>query len=169
MRWSLLLSALCLPLAMAGCVSAPVASGHTYLLVRHAEKASDDPRDPSLSSAGADRARRIAGSLHGLPLRAVYATAYRRTQQTAEPAARDHDLRVHTYDANASPEAVAAQLRALPAGMVLVVGHSNTIPQLAAALCVCTVAPIADNEFRRRITVRVDAAGKASMDDRIVP
>ena len=142
---------------------------HTYVLVRHAEKATDDPRDPSLSAAGVARAQRIAQSLRRLPLQAVYATSYKRTRQTAEPSARDHGLVVHTYDASAPADEVAAGLRALPPGVTLVVGHSNTIPAIASALCTCTVAPIADDEFRRRITVRVDAAGKASLDDRIEP
>lgn len=169
MHMTCLLFVLLCTTAAAGCATTPAASSHTYVLVRHAEKANDDPRDPSLSAAGVARAQRIAESLHRTPLQAVYATSYRRTRQTAEPSARDHGLAVRIYDASAPAGVVAAELRALPAGVALVVGHSNTIPQLAAALCACTVAPIADDEFRRRITVRVDAAGKVSLDDRIAP
>lgn len=147
---------------LAGCATAPTAgSGVTFVVVRHAEKGGDGS-DPGLTAAGEARANALAARLDGQPVRAAYATAYRRTQLTAAPTARAHGLTVSTYDAKLAPDAFAAQLRgAHPAGQVLVVGHSNTAPQIAAALCRCTVAPMEDGEFDRLMTVRIDATGQA--------
>jgi broad specificity phosphatase PhoE len=120
----------------------------TFVVVRHAEKAQDDPRDPS--PAGRARAERLAGMLADAPLAAVYATPFRRTRATAQPAARLHGLTVTTYDAAQPAAALAARLRASHArGTVLVVGHSNTAPALAAALCACVVEPMPKDEYGR--------------------
>ncbi|WP_460734758.1 phosphoglycerate mutase family protein [Lysobacter tyrosinilyticus] len=137
----------------------------TYVIVRHAEKGNDDPRDPTLTAEGLARANRLADSLRDAPLAAVYATAYRRTQQTALPSAQAHRLAVTTYDARQPAAEFAAELRkSHPHGTVLLVGHSNTAPAIAAALCQCDVAPMADDEFDRRMTVRIDSAGNATYD-----
>lgn len=164
-----LLSAALSAILLAGCAHAPEQTGSaavtTYVIVRHAEKGNDDPRDPSLTAAGLARAHRIADSLQGAPLAAVYATTYRRTQQTAAPSAQAHRLTVTTYDARRPAVEFAAQLReSHRTGTVLVVGHSNTAPAIAAALCRCEVAPMAEDEFDRRMTVRIDAAGNAVYD-----
>jgi len=43
----------------------------------------DDPRDPVLTDDGHARAAALAASLADVPLVAIYATAYRRTQHSA--------------------------------------------------------------------------------------
>lgn len=146
---------------------APAAVGTHFVLVRHAEKASDDPKDPSLSEAGMARAARLADALAEAPLAAAYATAYRRTRSTAAPAAARHGLAVTTYDASRPAAEFAAALRQTHAGRtVLIVGHSNTVPALAAALCACDVAPMREDEFDRRIDIRIAADGRVSMEER---
>jgi broad specificity phosphatase PhoE len=138
----------------------------TFVLVRHAEKATDDPKDPSLSDIGRARAARLAASFTGVPVVAVYATGYRRTQATAQPTAEAHGLPVRTYDAGVPADAFAAELRAAHvAGTVLVVGHSNTVPAIASALCRCAVAPMREDEFDRRITIRIAADGIATLEE----
>lgn len=156
---------------LAGCAThREAAQAVTFVLVRHAEKATDDPRDPSLSDAGRLRAERLAHRLHDADVVAVYATPYRRTQQTAAPAARDHRLDVITYDPAQPASALATSLRRRHArGTVLVVGHSNTIPALAQALCGCAIDATADDEYGRRITVDVLPDGRTTVDDRREP
>lgn len=151
---------------LAGCVSSPAgheratATGQTFLLVRHAEKSTDDPRDPSLTPAGEARAQRLAAELHNAPLVAVYSTDTRRTRATATPAAQMHGLAVVPYDARMA-DAFASELRARHrGGLVLVVGHSNTVPTLAAALCGCAVAPMAEQDYGLRY--RLHETGVAS-------
>ncbi|MGO1068467.1 histidine phosphatase family protein [Lysobacter sp. CA199] len=156
------LAAIALCLSLAACASTPPAPTASYVVVRHAEKAADDPRDPTLTDAGRARAERLAVWLKNEPLRAVYATAYRRTQQTGEPAARAHGLNVTTYDGKRPATKFAAQLRRdHPQGVTLIVGHSNTAADIAAALCGCTVEPIPETEFDRRMRIDVGASGRA--------
>lgn len=137
-----------LALALAACAGRQAQpGGAVFVVVRHAEKAADDPRDPSLSPAGLVRAAVLAARLDR-DLVAAYATQYRRTQQTARPAAMRNGIVVTTYDAGTPAAEFAARLRsAHPCGTVLVVGHSNTVPAIAAALCGCAVPPMADDEF----------------------
>ena len=136
----------------------------TFILVRHAEKNTDDERDPSLSDVGVARAASLARLLADVPLTAVYATAFRRTQQTARPVAAGHGIAVTTYDAKTPDDAFASQLHAAhPRGTVLVVGHSNTVPGIVAALSGKAVEPIQDDQFGRIYRITVDADGKAAL------
>jgi broad specificity phosphatase PhoE len=168
-RTGRMLAAVSLALLVAGCATPRERAEPmtTFVLVRHAEKTADDPRDPGLTDAGRARAARLAASLADAPLRAVYATAYRRTRDTAGPSAVAHGLQVAVYDAREPAADFAARLRAAHrAGTVLVVGHSNTVPAIAAALCACPVAPMREDEFDRRIEIRIEPEGLASLSQR---
>jgi phosphohistidine phosphatase SixA len=135
---------------------ASIEDATVFVIVRHAEKASNDPKDPTLSETGHARAKRLAGRLAIQRMTAVYATGYRRTQQTAAPIARAHGLEVQTYDAAIPAADFAAQLRSRHvSGSVLVVGHSNTVAAIASALCACAVSPLAEDEYDRWITVSI--------------
>lgn len=137
-----------------------------FVIVRHAEKATDDPKDPTLSETGRARALRLAERLVDQRVSAVYATAYRRTQLTAAPTALAHGVEVQTYAAVAPAADFAAELRAQhTAGSVLVVGHSNTVPAIAGALCACEVAPLREDEYDRLITIRVGRNGEAKLEE----
>lgn len=152
-----LLIAACV-LALAGCTSlSSPSSSVSYVVVRHAEKATDDLRDPSLSDAGLARAEALAGLLRSRDVVAAYATQYRRTSDTAAPTAAQHDLSITSYDADAPPETVAARLRRSHArGTVLVVGHSNTVPGIVSVLCGCEVAPIDESDYGNLFEIRID-------------
>ena len=157
-----------LPMLLAACAT-PVRDADgatattTFIIVRHGEKV-DASRDPDLSAAGRERARQLAQRLADSRLVGVYATAYKRTQQTASPAASAHALDVATYDASEPATAFASRLRAAhDHGTVLVAGHSNTVPDIVAALCTCTVAPMPDDEYDRLSIVRIDADGRTEL------
>lgn len=156
---------------LAACRSTPdPADGATFVVVRHAEKLADDPKDPSLSPEGLRRATRLAFSLAQRPVVAVYATPFRRAQATAMPTAREHGLRVTTYDPATPPAEFARRLRtAHTAGTVLVVGHSNTAPAITQSLCGCAIDPMPETEYGRRTTVRVLPDGRVTVDDRREP
>ncbi|HEV8693880.1 MAG TPA: histidine phosphatase family protein [Lysobacter sp.] len=166
-RRSLLVFAL-LAASLSSCAGTPAAfaNGATFVVVRHAEKTNDGSKDPALTPAGQTRAQNLATSLHEVPLKAIYATAYQRTQMTAAPSAQAHGLPVTTYDAKQPAAELAAQLRhEYRNGTVLIVGHSNTAPEIAAALCNCTVAPMGENEYDRRLAIRIDANGDATLHE----
>ena len=152
-------------LCLAGCASTPAAdhATATYLLVRHAEKDLRVADDPPLTADGIARAERLAGSLHDTPLDAIYSSPYRRTRQTAAPIAAAKGIALVDYDP-ADATAFAARLRRYhPRGTVLVVGHSNTLPPLARALCGCTVADMDEAIYGIRYTIRFDAGGRAQL------
>ncbi|MGH8032271.1 MAG: histidine phosphatase family protein [Luteimonas sp.] len=143
---------------------AALRSGPTFVVVRHAEKSADDPRDPTLSAAGTARAEALATRLGDRDVVAVYATGFRRTQNTARPTALHHGLTVTTYDAARPVAAFAQQLRDNHrSGAVLVVGHSNTVPGIVGALCGCSIAAIDEASFDRLYEVHFDAGGTASL------
>lgn len=112
----------------------------TIYLVRHAEKVTDksklivaDPRDPNLTDEGKDRAAQLSDRLASAEITAVWSTDYTRTRDTAAPLAKALGLEIQYYDPN-NLEAFAKELLSAPGKSVLVVGHSNTTPQLVAAL-----------------------------------
>ena len=111
----------------------------TVILVRHAEKATAPANDPVLTADGTQRALDLATALAGARVTSVITTQLQRTQLTAKPIT-DPLGRAPIVVPVAAPvaahvEAVAAAVRARPAGdVVLVVGHSNTIPAIVGAL-----------------------------------
>jgi broad specificity phosphatase PhoE len=103
------------------------------IVVRHAEKV-DQSDDSGLSPAGLRRAKALAELLRGAGVTHIVATEYRRTQETAAPLAAALGLTVERLPAR-DFAALAAKLRGFePDAIVLVVGHSNTIPPMLATL-----------------------------------
>lgn len=145
-------------LLLGACVGLPAPASHpAFVVVRHAEKLDDGTRDPELSSDGEARAAVIAGRLRHMPLESAWASQYRRTLQTADPAARARGVPIVRYDAGEAPRALADRLRRAHAGgTVLVVGHSNTVPELVAALCDCEVGPLEESHYDRWFELHPD-------------
>lgn len=103
----------------------------TWFLVRHAEKEETGP-DPHLSPAGRERAEQLAALLSAAGIDTVLSSDYHRTRETAEPLATRLGLEIEVYDPSALQELAQALLER--GGRALVVGHSNTTPELAARL-----------------------------------
>lgn len=120
------------------CLAASAAQAQTVVLVRHAEKAGE-AGDPDLSPAGQARAQALAQALAEARVTSVISTPFKRTRQTAAPAAEAAGVPVVAIDTQGGVAAhaarVAAEVRkAPPTAAVLVVGHSNTVPEIARAL-----------------------------------
>ena len=81
------------------------------------------------------------------------------------PTANAHGISVSTYEAATPAAQFATQLRATHANgeTVLVVGHSNTVPDIAAALSGQQTDAMPEVEFNRLYRIRVSADGKASL------
>lgn len=120
----------------------------TVILVRHAEKASQD-EDPPLSDAGSARARELARVLAVTPIDAIYTTQYARTRQTAAPLAEASGIEARTFPAaKGYAAAMAAHIRSRHEGeTVVVVGHSNSTPDVARALGATNVPKIEESQF----------------------
>ncbi|MDX5407835.1 MAG: histidine phosphatase family protein [Chromatiaceae bacterium] len=121
-----------------------MAAADTVYLVRHAEKLAGAD-DPGLTACGQARAKALATSLADVKLVAVFSTPYQRTQQTAEAVAKQHQLALTTYDPR-QPELLLEQLTA-HSQPVLVVGHSNTVPQLVDLLSGIAMAPLTEQDY----------------------
>lgn len=134
----------------------------SFIVVRHAEKANDDPEDPTLTAAGQARALRLSELLANEPIVAVYATEFRRTQQTAQPTADRHRVPVTRYFSKGPAIESAVQwLRKYRNGTVLIVGHSNTVPEIVGALSGENVESIPDDQYGRFYRVTIDHDGIA--------
>jgi broad specificity phosphatase PhoE len=145
-------------LVLAVSVSA-VAAQSTIFMVRHAEKGeatSTNPaaNDPDLSDAGRARAESLAKMLKNAGITAIYATEFKRTQQTAEPLVKILGIKLTIVPAK-DTVTLSAKLRKLH-GNALVVGHGNTIPDMIKALGVETPVNIAEADYDNLFVVVVD-------------
>lgn len=155
----LLLVALC----TAPTAAAQSAPPTTVILVRHAEKAPVEGRDPPLDEAGLARARALADVLADAGVEVIFSTDYARTRDTARPLAERLGLAVQVRGATGGEQYVAEQAREIRerhAGRtVVVVGHSNTTPMLVRALGGAEVGPIPDSEYDHLYVVTIPAEG----------
>lgn len=127
------------------CVLVGIASAQpTIFIVRHGEKA-DSSNDSDLSEAGRTRAEALAKMLKDKNITAIYATEFKRTQQTAAPLAKTLGITVTTLPAKDNA-ALIAKLRSLN-GNALVVGHGNTIQDLVKALGISEPINIGENDY----------------------
>jgi broad specificity phosphatase PhoE len=144
---------------------APAAT--TIVVVRHAERSTDDPRDPSLSPAGQQRARDLSIVLRDAGITDIYTTQYKRTRQTAEPYAQQHGISIVERPIAASSSAtyardLAREILTRSAGKsVLVVGHSNTVPDIVHALSGAAIPPMTEAEYDHIFVVVIPASGPA--------
>ncbi len=134
--------------------------------MRHAEKAPAPADDPALSEEGQARARAIRDLLAAERVDAVVVTQFRRSRETAAPLATARGITPEVVpagrDVPAHARQVADHVMERHAGRtVLVVGHSNTIQAIAAALGGGTAASIDESEYDRVIVVVRPAAGDA--------
>ena len=129
----------------------------TVIVVRHGEKAAEPAADPPLTAAGAARAEALVELLRGVPVRAVLSTDFARTRSTVAPLAARLGLTTRLVDARARDHArhVAADVLARYRGQTVVVaGHSNTVPDIVAALGAPKPPNICDSEYDNLYIVR---------------
>ena len=120
------------------------AAQSTIFLVRHAEKKTGGD-DPDLTKAGRARAESLATMLKDADITAIYTSEVKRTQQTAAPLAKALHVKPEVIPAN-DRDGLVTKLRG-SSGNVLVVGHSNTIPEIIKALGISTPVTIGDKDF----------------------
>lgn len=132
----------------------------TVVLLRHADVAlppstNDDP----LNASGQARATTLVHVLGQAGVDAIYASPFQRTQQTAEPLAGHAGLSTRVWAA--SPADLAAEILEDHRGRTtVVVGHSNTVPQVIAALGASWTGTIAADEFDNLFWVTVPHNGQ---------
>lgn len=137
----------------------------TVIFVRHAEKASSPTGNPGLSEIGRARASELARQLVDADVvagvDAIYSTPYRRTEETAQMLATALTIPITPYDAADSQSVVDDIVRQHRGEIVLVVGHSNTVPEMIANIGASKNVPsIAEDEFDNMYIVSIPWFGK---------
>jgi len=117
----------------------PAQAATRVILVRHAEKAGEKG-DVPLTERGQRRAQVLAEMLSEANVKAIFATQYQRNQMTAGPLAENTGAPVTTLPIKGGvaghAEQVAAKIREgdFAGGVVVYVGHSNTVTPILNAL-----------------------------------
>ncbi len=107
----------------------------TLILVRHAEKATEPADNPPLTTQGKQRAEQLSHLLSQQDVTAIYSTPFLRNMETVRPLSARTGLEITQYDPRGNPEEFLSNLAAEHAGGVVVVcGHSNTVPMMLNAL-----------------------------------
>ena len=146
----------------------------TVFLVRHAERAEEPRQDPPLTEKGAARAQELARLLSTAGIKAIFTSQFARTKLTAEPLAKQLGITAtaQTLKSNPSnPRQIAEEstketvdkIMAHAGGSVLVVGHSNSIPDVIKMLGADVTPTIDEKQFDNLFIVTVYAKGKAKV------
>jgi 2,3-bisphosphoglycerate-dependent phosphoglycerate mutase len=136
----------------------------TVIVVRHAEKNIEPSNpDPDLSPAGQARAQEIARIFGDSGVQAIYATQYKRTQQTVTPLASRLGLPVVSVDAKQSSELTRRILSNNRGQTVFVAGHNNTAPEIVNLLSGENYPQIPESEYDNMFIVTIYRFGKAKV------
>ena len=160
------------PLILAAARLASAADPQVIFIVRHAERAPETPaaadrsmtapaNDPPLSQAGRERAAKLASMLRSADIRGIYVTEFQRTRQTAEPLAKALGLDAIVTKGN-DVDGLMAKMREAK-GNLLIVGHSNTVPDVLKRLGVKDAVTIADSEYDNLFVVVKPDGGEPSL------
>jgi phosphohistidine phosphatase SixA len=144
----------------------------TVFLVRHAEKAATPPEDPPLLEAGSKRSQELAHILGKAGIKAIYTSQFLRTKLTAEPLAKQMGITSTTLPIKMSasnPREVSQEsIREIAESVykragenALIVGHSNTVPEVIRAFGGDLIPTIDEKEFDDLFVVVVYERGKA--------
>jgi hypothetical protein len=97
-------------------------------------------------------------------------TPFRRTTNTAVPASEWLGLKPVAVPISAGVPAhvadLAARIQAASGYATLVVGHSNTVPEVILTLTGIDVGPIDENQFSRLFILRFPVDGPATVEER---
>jgi phosphohistidine phosphatase SixA len=136
----------------------------TVILVRHAEKVID-PNNPDvdLSPAGQVRAQELARIFGDAGITAIYATQYKRTQETVKPLADKLGVAVTVVNSKSTAD-LLAKIRSSNSGQtVFVAGHNNTVPEIIHALGGPQYPTIPESEYDNLFIVTVYRTGQAKV------
>ena len=121
------------------------------VLIRHAEPQAGGS-DPDLASSGQARANELVHVLGDAGIVKIVVSHLQRTQQTAAPLAAHLGL-TPVVESALDIGAIAAEVRTSP-GLVLVIGHSNTVPDVVDAMADTSLADLSHDEFDHMFVVQ---------------
>ena len=117
----------------------------TLYLVRHAEK-QPEGKNPKLTQCGQLRAKQLATLLSKADIQSVYSTSYQRTMSTAAPLSKARNVAIKHYDPR-QLEQFSLHLKQRKEN-ALIVGHSNTTPELTTLLSAQEVDSMNEKQYQ---------------------
>jgi len=136
----------------------------TVILVRHAEKKIEPANpDPDLTPEGVERAQEIAREFGGAGINAIYATQYKRTQETVKPLSDHTGVPVTVLDSNQTNELLKRIQTTHRGQTIFIAGHNNTVPAMVSELSGETYPTIPDTEYDNLYIVTIYRSGKAKV------
>lgn len=140
------------------------ADARTIVLVRHAEKCEMQGNDPELSPDGKVRAVDLARVVGRLGVDRIYSTPFKRTMDTVRPLADSLGLSIVDAPVGAgNVEALRDLLRADTSQVILVSGHSNTIPHVVNWLTGSTFVDLDEYDYDQLYIVRLPQEGPGEL------
>lgn len=129
------------------------ADNTTYFwVVRHADR---DGKKDALTQKGLERAEKLRRLAAPMKLDAVYSTDLKRTKQTAKPTAKEFKKEILIYGKLSKPWFDEIKKKHAGKGVVLIVGHSNTVVPIVQGLGGKLDYKIGENEFDKLFVVKV--------------
>ena len=142
--------------------TAPACAQKVVYLVRHAEKAGNDQISP-LTTAGAQRAEALARHLKDAGITAIYTSDARRTQDTAAPIAKALKVKPEAVNNGDAATIFKKVTTDRPNEVILVVGHTDTVPDLIKLWGVTAPVEIKESEFDKLFVLVPTGPGKAGL------
>ena len=145
------------------------ASTTTVFVMRHAEKMTSNPadKDPPLAPAGEARALELVQIFGRAPkgqgLDAIIVSEFRRSQDTVQPLANRLGIPVIVVPAGDPAAAAKRALSENRGGRVLIVGHSDTVPEIVKELGGVEVGPMSEADYGIMYTVAVPRFSHAAV------
>lgn len=136
--------------------------GTTVVVVRHGEKV-DDSEDAALSALGLARAQDLADLLRQADVRAVFASEFRRTQETLQPLADRFQLEIQVFPEAEPKHLVDAILEKYEGQLVVVASHGNRIGEILRLLGVSAEESAVDPRYDDLFVVTEIGDGRASL------
>ena len=146
----------------------------TVFLIRHAEREEEPSQDPPLKKEGVARSQELARLLGGAGIKTIYTSQFARTKLTAEPLATKLGLTATPISLRSNPAnprqiaeesttEIVNKIMERPGENVLVVGHSNSVPDVIKMLGGDVVPTIDEEKYDDLFIVTVYAKGKAKV------
>lgn len=132
-----------------------------YYLFRHGEKVADVP-DPGLTVEGQARAEKLAELLKDAGVTRIFSSDYNRTRETVAPLAAATGIAIEIYDPR-DLEGFARDLKGMD-GVIVISGHSNTTPELAALISGQETEPMPESEYDRFYMVVLTDDGESVLN-----
>lgn len=150
--------------ALAACATPMNSAGPGDVFVlRHLQ--AETGSDPALTAEGTRQAQRLASWFKSRDRpSAIYVTRFRRSKETAAPLAERLEVVPIVYDPSDS-QALVRLVRSRP-GNAVIVGHSNTVPDLVETLGGARPEPIGHDQFGDiwRVSVRSGKTDKLQLE-----